>query len=550
MKVWNSLVRRPGLLIAAGFVIGGVSVAGIIGGARPAHADPKVALAPISNLTVEAQRQLTDLDSSFAALADYVSPAIVHIRVNETKVQGGIGPMRTQGQGSGFIYRADGYIITNDHVVADADKVTVILNDGREISGTVTRANDPQVDIAIVKVDAKNLPTAQFADSDQVKTGQFALAFGAPYGLENTMTVGHISAVGRDSAIPDMRSGSVRAYSSLIQTDAPINPGNSGGPLVNVEGQVIGINTSIYSEGASITGQGGNVGIGFAIPSNQVKVVADILIEKGKLSRGYLGLGLRDLKPFEKKEMGIPAGAYVDRVEAGSPAGKAGLKKDDVVVRVGSTSVRSQQDLRLSMFRYEPGAKVQLEVLRGGKPTNITVTVDKVPSPVAMQTPESTAPKSKSFQWDDKNRLWKEQDGNDLFKDFDGMVTPELREEMRKFREGQTKPAPKAGNEAPAGKPRLGVSVTDLNDAARNSGKIPADVRGAWVGSVSPDSLAQSVGIQEGDVITSVNGKKVQTADDLIAAIRAVPANGQLSITWERFQDGARSKNSATITLK
>jgi serine protease Do len=207
-------------------------------------------------------------------------------------------PRVIRGEGSGVIIRSDGYILTNDHVVSGADEVEVTFADGSKANGTVLRA--PNVDIALVKVDRKNLPTAVLGDSDSVKPGQIVFAFGSPFGLEKTVTMGIVSAKGRSELIQG--SDMPRYYPDLIQTDAAINGGNSGGPLVNARGEVIGINTAIVS---GLTG--GNVGVGFAIPINRAKGVVRQLIEKGSYVRGYLGVGLEDLTPETKEELKVSA---------------------------------------------------------------------------------------------------------------------------------------------------------------------------------------------------------------------------------------------------
>ena len=206
-----------------------------------------------------------------------------------------------------MIYTQDGWIITNDHVVAGADSVKVVMSDGREIDGEIHRIGDQQLDIALVKVKAKNLPTLKFSESDSVRVGQFAIAVGAPFGLANSVTVGHVSAIGRPGLAGDRVSGP-RVYRDMIQTDAAINPGNSGGPLINIDGEVIGINTTIYSP------TGTSSGIGFAIPANIVRVVADEMIATGKFDRGFIGIEPVNLKPYQLKERKIDGGALVSSV--------------------------------------------------------------------------------------------------------------------------------------------------------------------------------------------------------------------------------------------
>ncbi|HQU18884.1 MAG TPA: trypsin-like peptidase domain-containing protein, partial [Fimbriimonadaceae bacterium] len=264
------------VMLLIGAVIGAVTFASIQSGKviSPAQAEKPAVAMPASNLEAPKLDMLRSLDEAFASIVDYASKAVVHIRTGGDRSQGLTSAMAS-GEGSGVIFRSDGYIVTNAHVVDSFDTVTVTLNDGRSFPGKVIKAED--IDIAVVKIQASDLPTVQFGNSDAVRPGQFAIAVGSPFGFENSTTIGHISAIGRESIVPDMRQGSARFYPDLIQTDASINMGNSGGPLLNVDGQVVGINTAIYS------GTGGSVGIGFAIPSNQARMIADMLIEKGKV---------------------------------------------------------------------------------------------------------------------------------------------------------------------------------------------------------------------------------------------------------------------------
>ena len=253
---------------------------------------------------MEALRSLND---TFSEIAESVSGGVVQI---VPKTAGGSDrAMATNGSGSGFIYRADGWVITNDHVVGDQSEVTVITRDGREYTGKVYTAKDNQIDLALVKIEANGLETLDLADMRTVRPGQFTMAVGSPFGLESSVTVGHVSALNRPGQVFDPRIGDYRGYTGMIQTDAAINPGNSGGPLLNIEGEVIGVNSTIN------TLTGASAGIGFAIPATTVKIVADELIATKKFDRGFLGIEFdRDLKPYEAKEMGIAGGARVAAV--------------------------------------------------------------------------------------------------------------------------------------------------------------------------------------------------------------------------------------------
>jgi len=268
--------------------------------------------------------------------------------------------------GTGFIVRSDGYILTNNHVVADADRVTVKLADGREFKGKATV--DPNTDLAIVKIDATGLPAVTFADSDTVKVGQWTVAIGNPFGLRNTVTVGVVSGLRRET------DSGFEGYPEAIQTDAPINPGNSGGPLVDLDGKVIGVNFMIYST----TRQ--SAGIGFAIPSNTAKSVMDQLITKGKVVRGYLGLMPTDLSPAKAQVYGVKKGALVESVDGDSPADKAGVKESDVITKIDGKDVNSALELRKAVQAMAPGTTVKLTVMRDKVEKTIPVKLGEAPT--------------------------------------------------------------------------------------------------------------------------------------------------------------------------
>ncbi|OFX17761.1 MAG: hypothetical protein A2Z18_01865 [Armatimonadetes bacterium RBG_16_58_9] len=333
---------------------------------------------------------MRDWQNGFVGIAEKLGPSVVQI-ISEKTVEArpmmpgfedffDFGPFnmprmprqqpekQTQrASGSGVIVRSDGYILTNNHVVAGADRVDVKLIDGREFKGNVLL--DPVTDLALVKIDASNLPAAQLADSDKVKVGQWAVAVGNPFGLRNTVTVGVVSAVRKEVDPEDPLP-----YAEVIQTDASINFGNSGGPLVDIEGRVIGINGAIYSS------SGGNVGIGFAIPSNTAKYVMDQLIEKGKVIRGYLGVEMRDLTPTMAKKLGVTEGALVTNVSEGSAAEKGGIQVKDVVIRVSGKPVANGAQLRRAVESIAPGKSVEVVVVRDKKEKSLTLTLDERPT--------------------------------------------------------------------------------------------------------------------------------------------------------------------------
>jgi len=276
------------------------------------------------------------------------------------------GEQRSVGQGSGFIISQDGYILTNNHVVSGADKLTVTLADGREFAGTMV-GSDARSDVAVIKIDAKRLPQLHLGNSDAADVGEWVLAIGSPFGLPGTVTSGIVSAKGRNSV-------GITDYENFIQTDAAINPGNSGGPLVNLHGEVIGINTAIFSR------SGANNGIGFAIPINMARNICDQLIEEGAVTRGYLGILLQKLTPELASSFGLEQhhGVLVGDVTDDSPAGNAGVLAGDVVVEFNGKAVSNIGEFRNMVAATEPEAEVEMVVMRDGKRTALSVTVGRL----------------------------------------------------------------------------------------------------------------------------------------------------------------------------
>ena len=323
--------------------------------------------------TVEGQALPT-----LAPMLERVTPAVVHIATKGKTVSR--SPIyqdpffgnpqrrerRTQGLGSGVIIdAAQGHILTNSHVIEDADNITVTLKDGRKLEAQVIGA-DPDADIAVIKIDADNLHAVSLADSSKLRVGDFVVAIGNPYGLEQTATSGIVSALGR-------RGLGIESYEDFIQTDASINPGNSGGALVNLRGELVGINTAIFAP------NGGNVGIGFAIPINMAKVITSQLVEFGEVRRGRLGVGIQDLTPELAAAFNIRAegGAVVSQVEPGSPADKAGVQAGDVVTGINGKQVSDASHLRNAVGLLRIGSDVTLDLLRDGSPMQLTASVEK-----------------------------------------------------------------------------------------------------------------------------------------------------------------------------
>jgi len=322
--------------------------------------------------------ELISTQAAFIEVSQKVTPAVVNISAARTASARDLGPFfedffgdlfrnqpaprrKEQSLGSGFILSADGYILTNEHVVKGAEEIQVKLSDQRTYAGKVV-GSDPRTDVAVLKIEAQEaLPTVVLGDSDALQVGQWALAIGNPFGLDRTLTVGVISAVGRaDVGIED--------YEDFIQTDASINPGNSGGPLLNIYGEVVGINTAIVAAGQ---------GIGFAIPINLARLIADQLIEKGEVTRGWLGVSIQPLTEELAESFGMKkvAGALVNQVLPGSPAEKAGVRRGDVLLSYDGKAVRGVRELQLLVASTPAGSKVDLVVLRQGQELSLPVLV-------------------------------------------------------------------------------------------------------------------------------------------------------------------------------
>jgi len=282
------------------------------------------------------------------------------------------------GQGSGFIISKDGFILTNNHVVAGADSIKVTLSDDRDFDAKVI-GTDPQTDVALIKIeDPENLPVLPLGDSANLEPGEWVIAIGNPFGLSQTVTVGVVSATGRDSV-------GINDYENFIQTDAAINPGNSGGPLINGRGEAVGINTALFSR------TGGYMGIGFAIPINMAKSVENQLQKSGKVTRGWLGVVIQNVTKDLADSFGLKqvGGILVSEVQKDSPASAAGIKQGDVILRLDDIELKDVSDLRNRVALLQPGSKAMVEVMRNGREKKIQLTIGEQPANFSKQGPGS-----------------------------------------------------------------------------------------------------------------------------------------------------------------
>ncbi len=347
-----------------------------------------VVLAKDKSISSESSKLLGRLSDALAEVAEAARPAVVNISTTSTVTTednpmgdlfndpffrkffgdqfghpGAEAQIQIVGLGSGVIVSENGYILTNNHVVKGADEIKVVLFDKREFTGKVV-GTDSRTDLAVIKINAKDLPTIRFGDSAKLKIGDIVLAIGNPFGLNQTITMGIVSAVGRSNI-------GLADFEDFIQTDAAINPGNSGGALVNSNGEFVGINTAIFST------SGGYMGIGFAIPSDMAKTVMDSIIKHGKVIRGWMGVSIQNVTPELAKSLGFKQteGALIAGVENGSPAEKAGLKRGDLVTALNGKKVEDSTNLRNMVAASAPGTKIEVTIIRDGKEKTISLTL-------------------------------------------------------------------------------------------------------------------------------------------------------------------------------
>jgi serine protease Do len=368
-----------------------------------------------------------------------------------------------QGLGSGVIFTPDGYILTNNHVIEDADEIRVSIGDSNKRYEAKVVGRDPGTDLAVLKIDATDLTPARFGDSDQLEVGDVVLAIGNPFGVGQSVSRGIVSALGRGVGMG--------TFEDFIQTDAAINPGNSGGALLDSQGRLVGINSAILSR------SGGFAGVGFAIPANLVRSVAEQLVRTGRVERGFLGVGPQDLTEELSAQFGADKGALLSQVTDDSPASRAGLKAGDVITKVNETEIRDARHLLMTISQLAPGTEVTIGYLRDGK-TQTTRTK------LARRDEDALA-----------------RDG--------GIPTPPKDEGVLN-----------------------GVAVGDITSQMRDRLQIPARIKGAIITAIDPDTPAAKQGLREGDIILELDRKPVTDAEEAVKLSEEIKGPKFLVLVW------------------
>lgn len=478
IKKWKSALGRR--ILAPVLALGLAASFGAYEIYRPADASAAAPAPAAAPLPEESMSALLALDKAMETLAAHVTPAVVNVTVAaRTKAASmpddnmpdffrhffgdQMPPMQRQqpqiehGLGSGIIISPDGYIVTNNHVIKDATDIRVTLNDRRVLSAKLIGA-DPLTDLAVIKINGTNLPSLPWGDSTALRPGQTVLAFGNPFGFRFTVTRGIVSGLNRTNPYSD----DPRKPGEFIQTDAAINPGNSGGPLVDARGEVVGINTFLISPSGSFSG------MGFAIPAQIAKPTIATLIKDGKVKHAYIGVGITDVTPENAKffHLNDTTGAVITQVESDAPGARAGLKVGDVITEVNGQKVTDAGQLQVLIGQNQPGAKVNLQVMRDGKQMSMPVTLEEM---------------------------------------------------------GARASASGAGSSEEHGKARWGLALQNLSPELRGQLQAPSDVHGVLVTDVEPGSPADNAGLSRGVVIEEVNRRPVQSVADAQRELRSIP---------------------------
>ena len=479
--------KKLGGLTGAALLVTGMVLGGLFISNWDASVVEPEANRSITPVVAADQRSLQEFSETFASIAERVKPAVVRITSRRVTRQAqsqrfwspfeeffGGGPPRNaqprpvQGLGSGVIVSEDGYILTNNHVVENAEKLTVQLSDERETEAEIVGL-DPRTDLAVIKVDFDDLPVLAFGDSDKLRVGEWVMAVGNPFGLNHTVTAGIVSAKGRGGG----RVLGQNSYEDFIQTDAAINPGNSGGALVDLDGNLMGINTAIS------TRTGGYQGVGFAVPANMARDIMTRLVRDGRVSRGYLGVQIGNLDEDVAASMNLEskAGAVINSITDDGPAKDSDLQVEDVIVGLNGADVEDTDDLRMRIASIAPGTEVELEVIRDGAPRTISIELGELPD----GDPTSTA----------------------------------SREDSRE--------------RSPAS--NLGIDVMDV---AREWTRFYEAGSGVVIAQVRSGSVAEDKGLRRGDLIREVNGDPVSSVQEFLAIAREFDAGQAIRFRIQR----------------
>ncbi len=436
---------------------------------------PKKPKTPSYMYNFHLPKELSGESAAFSDIVKVISPLVVNISTTKNVLKKDSfshffdGPFKDffepfnmprkwkeQSLGSGVVVSPDGYIITNNHVVEKADEIKVILYDQQSYTGKII-GTDPKTDISVIKISAENLPSIKWGDSDNLQVGEFVLAFGNPYSLGHTVTMGIVSALGRANV-------GIADYEDFIQTDAAINPGNSGGPLVNIKGELVGINTAIFSR------TGGYQGIGFAVPSNMAKSVMTQLIKEGKVTRGWLGVTIQNLTPELAEGFGLKksTGALVTDIFEGSPAEKATLKRGDVILELNGKEIKNVEMLRNMVAQSKVGSTIKLKISREGKSMLLPASIAEFPL--------------------DVTKLASSETGENL------SVENKL----------------------------AGFSVMNLTHEIVKQLGLPRNEKGVVILKVDPYSTAEEAGLKKGDVIQEINKKSIINLNDFNKIIPSI----------------------------